>query len=256
VRGSRGARRCRPRIASGRAREYRRASRGIGVFRRVASLGRVSTVLVQRFCMRVATCPLVRLARMVRFLRFFRPASPVNSDCSGGVRCQFRCQRHSEAAHPVADHLASRDRDRGARLGSRSSDVGGRAGWRLRGTIGPTFARMLRSVWLGGYRRAGTITIGEERGLNERQDPPRSEAAVFPWAVSESALAAPRSDEAVAAPVVSADYPAASAFPAVVPLLTSIAVLPSARVPNIWFLYRDLIRLFGLGRPDTQSSNM
>ena len=69
-------------------------------------------------------------------------------------------------------------------------------------------------------------------------------------------MAARRSDEAVTAPVVSADYLAASAFPVVVPLLTSIALLPSARVPNIWYLYRDLIRLFGLGRPDTQNSNM
>ena len=69
--------------------------------------------------------------------------------------------------------------------------------------------------------------------LIKRQDPPRSEAAVFPRGVSGSALAVRRSDEAVAAPVVSADYLAAWAFPAVVPLLTSIALLPSARVPNI-----------------------
>ena len=60
-----------------------------------------------------------------------------------------------------------------------------------------------------------------------------------------------RSAEAVAAPVVSADFLAASAFPAAVPLLTSIALSPGARVSNICVLYRDLIRLF---EPDSRTT--
>ena len=56
-----------------------------------------------------------------------------------------------------------------------------------------------------------------ERGT--RQNPPRSEGVVSRQAVSESASAALRSAEAVAAPVVSADFLAASAFPAAVPSL-------------------------------------
>jgi hypothetical protein len=50
---------------------------------------------------------------------------------------------------------------------------------------------------------------------------------------------APRSAEAVAVPAVSADFLAASAFPAAVPLLTSVALSP--RVLNIRLAYRDLI---------------
>ena len=49
----------------------------------------------------------------------------------------------------------------------------------------------------------------------QRQNPPRSERVASPQAVSESASAALRPAEAVAAPVVSADFLAASAFPAV-----------------------------------------
>ena len=49
----------------------------------------------------------------------------------------------------------------------------------------------------------------------KRQNPPRSERVVSPQAVSESASAAIRPVEAVAAPVVSADFLAVSAFPAV-----------------------------------------
>jgi hypothetical protein len=59
-----------------------------------------------------------------------------------------------------------------------------------------------------------------ERGI--RQNPPRSEGVVSRQAVSESASAALRSAEAVAAPVVSADFLAASAFPAAVPSLASV----------------------------------
>ena len=49
----------------------------------------------------------------------------------------------------------------------------------------------------------------------KRQNPPRSERVVSLSAVSESVSAALRPAEAVAAPVVSADFLAASAFPAV-----------------------------------------
>ena len=49
----------------------------------------------------------------------------------------------------------------------------------------------------------------------KRQNPPRSERVVPPQAVSESPSAALRPAEAVAAPVVSADFLAVSAFPAV-----------------------------------------
>jgi len=44
----------------------------------------------------------------------------------------------------LLDHLTSRDRDRGARRGSRSSRVGGC------GAIGPNFARMPRKVRMRG----------------------------------------------------------------------------------------------------------
>ena len=76
----------------------------------------------------------------------------------------------------------------------------------------------------------------------KRQNPPRSERVVSPQAVSESASAALRLVEVVAAPVVSADFLAASAFPAAVPLLTSIALSPGAGVLNIRFPCGDLIR--------------
>src|SRR6202022_4579152 len=73
--------------------------------------------------------------------------------------------------------------------------------------------------WLGSRRRAGTITKRGARSQIKTQDPPRAEGVVSPQAVSESASAALRSAEVVAAPVVSADFLAASAFPAAVPLL-------------------------------------
>jgi hypothetical protein len=57
------------------------------------------------------------------------------------------CERQAEAG---PDHLARRDLERGARLGSRSAGLGGRAGGGGGGAIGPNFARMPRSVRMRG----------------------------------------------------------------------------------------------------------
>ena len=84
------------------------------------------------------------------------------------------------------------------------------------------------------------------------QDPPRSEQAVSPQAVSESASVALRSAEVFAVPAVSADFLAASASPAAVPLLTSIALSPSAEVLNIRLAY-PISSVIGAGQPEDKA---
>jgi hypothetical protein len=61
-----------------------------------------------------------------------------------------------------------------------------------------------------------------------------------------------RSAEAVAVPAVSADFLAASAFPAAVPLLTSIALSPSAEVLNIRLAY-PISSVIWAGQPEDKA---